>query len=161
MRDRLPEPGKENRVRITQDDGKIVEGVLSYADGATVQGSAYCKANVLPDDLCDALGLDRSSSEPKDALAVLGRITFNKAYTIPSKGNILRKEYITPRSQSAAPMAAVTTGGYALFGGGSGNSAIVDAYNTALTRTTATPLSTGRYSMGAAAVGNYALFAGS
>lgn len=71
MRDRLPEPGKENRVRITQDDGKIVEGVLSYADGATVQGSAYCKANVLPDEVCDALGVDGVTAEPKDALYAL------------------------------------------------------------------------------------------
>lgn len=71
MYDRLPAPGKENRVRITQDDGKIVEGVLSYADGATVQGSAYCKANVLPDEVCDALGIDRVTAEPKDALTAL------------------------------------------------------------------------------------------
>ena len=71
MYDRLPAPGKENRVRITQDDGNIVEGVLSYADDATVQGSAYCKANVLPDEVCAALGLDGDTAEPKDALAVL------------------------------------------------------------------------------------------
>lgn len=32
MRDRLPELGKENRIRITMDDGQAIEGVLSYAD---------------------------------------------------------------------------------------------------------------------------------
>lgn len=67
MRDRVPTPGKENRVRITQDDGQIVEGVLSYADDATQEGSAYSKANVLPDDVCAELGLDSDTAEPKDA----------------------------------------------------------------------------------------------
>lgn len=67
MRDRVPSPGKENRVRITQDDGHIVEGVLSYADDATQEGSAYNKANVLPDDVCATLGLNSDTAEPKDA----------------------------------------------------------------------------------------------
>lgn len=67
MYDRLPTPGKENRVRITQDDGTIVEGVLSYADDATQEGSHYTKGNVLPDDVCGILGIDPDTSEPKDA----------------------------------------------------------------------------------------------
>lgn len=67
MRDRLPTPGKENRVRITQDNGQVVEGTLAYADGATQEGSAYNKANVLPDDVCGILGIDPVTSEPKDA----------------------------------------------------------------------------------------------
>ena len=45
MRDRLPTPGKENRVRITLDNGQVVEGVLSYADDATQEGSTYTKGN--------------------------------------------------------------------------------------------------------------------
>ena len=57
MYDRLPAPGKENRVRITQDNGQIIEGVLSYADEATQEGSPYTKGNVLPDDVCDILVL--------------------------------------------------------------------------------------------------------
>lgn len=71
MRDRLPTPGKENRVKITQDNGQIVEGVLSYADDATQEGSTYTKGNVLPDSLCDTLGIDPESSEPKDAFLAL------------------------------------------------------------------------------------------
>ena len=67
MRDRVPTPGKENRVKITQDDGTIVEGVLSYADDATQEGSPYTKGNVLPDDVCGILGIDPVTSEPKDA----------------------------------------------------------------------------------------------
>lgn len=67
MRDRVPAPGKANRVKITLDSGQVVEGVLSYADDATQEGSAYNKANVLPDDVCNDLGIDPTTSEPKDA----------------------------------------------------------------------------------------------
>lgn len=67
MRDRLPELGKEGRVRLTLDSGEVIEGVLSFADNAVQSGSIYNKANVLPDDVCDALGIDRQESEPKDA----------------------------------------------------------------------------------------------
>lgn len=66
MQDRVPAPGKENRVRIRLDDGQSIEGVLEYADEPSVQGSAYNKANVLPDDVCTALGVP-TSAEPKDA----------------------------------------------------------------------------------------------
>lgn len=86
MRDRLSAPGKEGRVRFNSDnykpptlslddDGHLVvnyeseqiEGVLEHADDASVEGSVYCKANVLPDALCDTLGIDRVESELKDA----------------------------------------------------------------------------------------------
>ena len=60
-------------MKITQDDGTVVEGVLSYADDATQEGSAYTKGNVLPDDVCNAYNIDKVTSEPKDAfLAVPG-----------------------------------------------------------------------------------------
>ena len=49
--------------------------------------------------------------------------------------------------------------GYALFGGGS-ESAVVDAYDTNLTRTTPTGLSRGRSVLAATTVGGYALFGG-
>lgn len=70
MRDRIPTPGKANRVKITKDDGTVIEGVLSYADDATQEGSAYNKANVLPDDVCATLRLT-GDPEPKDAFLVL------------------------------------------------------------------------------------------
>lgn len=91
MQDRVPTPGKENRVRIRLDDGQTIEGVFEYADEASVQGSAYNKANVLPDDVCTALGLP-TSIEPKDAFAALNkkggwteleRITTSKTWTVP------------------------------------------------------------------------------
>lgn len=40
------------------------------ADGVAVVGSAYNKANVLPDDVCNALGIS-TISEPKDAFIAL------------------------------------------------------------------------------------------
>ena len=45
--------------------------------GITQLGSAYSKANVLPDDVCAALGLDDSMAEPKDAFALLSVLAKN------------------------------------------------------------------------------------
>lgn len=92
MQDRVPTPGKENRVRIRLDDGQTIEGVFEYADEAIVQGSAYNKENVLPDDVCTALGID-TSAEPKDAFnqlsnsikpyKLLEKITSSKRWVCP------------------------------------------------------------------------------
>jgi hypothetical protein len=103
MRDRLPQPGKEGRVKITQDNGQIVEGVLSYADDATVQGSVYSKGNVLPDSVCDALGIDRVTSEPKDALYQL----WLRSY--PPKGAC--KVVIRAYNLDGSPMVGATVTG--------------------------------------------------
>ena len=67
MYDRIPSPGKENRVSITQDNGQVITGVLAYADDATQEGSAYTKGNVLPDEVCQELSIDPETSEPQDA----------------------------------------------------------------------------------------------
>lgn len=72
MYDRIPSPGKENRVSITQDNGQVITGVLAYADDATQEGSAYTKGNVLPDDVCMLMNLDPDPSEPDDAFRYLG-----------------------------------------------------------------------------------------
>ncbi len=74
MRDRLPELGKANRIRITMDDGQAIEGVLSYADNARQEGSVYSKGNVLPDAVCIALGLNTDTAEPKDAFEMLAAL---------------------------------------------------------------------------------------
>ena len=74
MRDRLPELGKANRIRITMDDGQVIEGVLSYADNASQDGSVYSKGNVLPDAVCVALGLNTDTAEPKDAFEMLAAL---------------------------------------------------------------------------------------
>lgn len=41
VQNRLPEPGKENRVSITPDSGSPLEGVLAYADDATQEGTFW------------------------------------------------------------------------------------------------------------------------
>ena len=66
-------------------------------------------------------------------------------------------------SEARYNIAATTVRNYALFGGGSitnGYSAVVDAYNTSLVRSTPTALSKGRDILAATTVGNYALFGG-
>ena len=66
-------------------------------------------------------------------------------------------------SEARYNIAATTVGNYALFGGGSitnGRSAVVDAYNTSLVRSTPTALSEARDILAATTVGNYALFGG-
>lgn len=42
-------------------------------DGIDTQGSAYNKANVLPDEVCTSLGIP-TSSEPKDAFSKVGNV---------------------------------------------------------------------------------------
>ena len=75
----------------------------------------------------------------------------------------------TPLSAAREAPAATHIGGYALFGGGrdndttgdgSGLSAVVDAYDTSLNRTTPTPLSVAIEHLAATHIGNYALFGG-
>lgn len=90
MRDRVPTPGRENRVKITQDDGTVVSGVLEYDDQATQEGSPYTKGNVLPDDVCQLMSLDVISSEPDDAfryLALMQADVYGKiVVTVTSNG---------------------------------------------------------------------------
>lgn len=86
MKDRIPAPGKANRVRITRDDGQAVEGTLSYVDDAIQAGSRYTKQNVLPDDVCDALNIDRGGAEPKDAFNACWAVGDVKTTTRASLG---------------------------------------------------------------------------
>lgn len=162
MKDRIPEPGKENRVRIRQDNGQIVEGVLEYADNASRAGSTYCRANVLPDSVCDYLGLSRESAEPKDAFAKLeiAKITFNNFST----GNTLQKKSSpTSLSTPRVSMAAATIGNHALFAGGNKVFTFydnVDGYTESLTRKVVTALSQKRCNLAATVANGSALFAG-
>ena len=80
----------------------------------------------------------------------------------------LTKTTALPLSQAREDLVATTlavTGGpvYALFGGGYNNgdaSAVVDAYESRLTKTTLTPLTEGRFHLAAPTVGEYALVGG-
>ena len=83
----------------------------------------------------------------------------------------------TSLSQARGGLAAAAVGGYMLFAGGDSYatpngvhqvsnyqprtpSAVVDAFNASLTRTTATSLSVARYDLAATTIGGYALFGG-
>lgn len=54
---------------------------LNTAGIITQTPSAYSKANVLPDDVCTALGIDSVTSEPKDAFLANRKYTQNKIST--------------------------------------------------------------------------------
>lgn len=160
MQDRLPAPGKANRIKITLDDGNAIEGVLSYADDANQQGSAYNKANVLPDEVCNALGI-ATTSEPKDAfLANQQAVFLDGFYNRQRPEQIENAEPISPTRGSTV---AAAVGNYALFGGGSYSAVAwdnVDTYNTQLIHGTAADLSETKYGLAATNVGDYALFGG-
>jgi hypothetical protein len=55
---------------VTNADGTVT---LTRADEPIVEGSLINKANVLPDDACNIMGIP-TTSEPKDAFVNLGRI---------------------------------------------------------------------------------------
>lgn len=114
MQDRVPTPGKENRVRIRLDDGRTIEGVLEYADEPSVQGSAYNKASVLPDELCSKLGIPTTTAEPKDAFSILNNAGWKEYKRITSSGN-----FIVP--DDVYRIAAII-----ISGGGSGGSIVSD-----------------------------------
>ena len=74
-------------------------------------------------------------------------------------GPYILSEAPTNLSQARESLAATSIGNYALFGGGY-KSAVVDAYDTSLVRTTPTPLSKAKTYLAATSIGNYALFGG-
>lgn len=82
------------------------------ADGVAVVGSAYNKANVLPDDLCSKLGIPTTTAEPKDAFSILNNAGWKEYQRITSSGN-----FIVP--DDVYRIAAII-----ISGGGSGGSRI-------------------------------------
>lgn len=92
--------------------------------------------------------------------ALFGANTYMNAYNTS-----LTRTTATALSTSRSSLAGASIGGYALFGGGMGNSSmssysVVDAYNASLTRSTPTALSANRMRLSAVTVGGHALFVG-
>ena len=90
MTDRVPtHPG---RVRLVPVAGQDNLYDLVRADDAITEGMPLCKATLLPDSVCDALGIDREESTPADALlaipAVLGKALLS-IQLLTSSGNPL------------------------------------------------------------------------
>lgn len=73
MKDRVP--GKPGRVELRYDDGTKVQVTMARADEPVEEGTPLCKATLLSDDVCDALGIDRVESTPSDALLAVPRYT--------------------------------------------------------------------------------------
>lgn len=90
MRDRVPtHPG---RVRLVPVAGQDNLYDLVRADDAITEGMPLCKATLLPDSVCDVLGIDRDASTPADALAIL-----------PSKAPLASPSFTgTPRAPTPA-----------------------------------------------------------
>lgn len=86
MKDRVPKyPG---RVIITPT-GKANEYDIVRADEAAEAGTPLCKETLLPDSLCDALGIDREGATPADALAACDAFWDNYRITrtfVPGNG---------------------------------------------------------------------------
>ena len=80
MRDRVPTyPG---RVTLVPVPGQENTFDMVRADEPIEPGSIWNKANVLPDEVCDALGVDRVTAEPKDALTALKSYTDTAAQKV-------------------------------------------------------------------------------
>lgn len=78
MKDRVPTPGKEGRVRLRQDNGQILEGVLEMADEPLEIGTPLTKATLLQDATAAILGLTGDPTV-NDALLALLLVTRNMA----------------------------------------------------------------------------------
>lgn len=99
MKDRLAKhPG---RVKLTPVPGQENTYDLVRADEPAETGMPLCKETLLPDGLCDTLGLDRTTSEPKDALQalydraeMLPAYTYEKGETLSLVSNFSGCEYL-------------------------------------------------------------------
>ncbi len=87
------------------------------AEGVAVVGSAYNKANVLPDDVCAVLGVP-TSAEPKDAFSKLANA--NRAYKLLEK--------ITTSKQWTCPDGVFCITALIVGGGGGGGAVKEDIY---------------------------------
>lgn len=70
------------RYGIYDENGTLLRyEYIKLEDEATVEGSIYNRANVLPDDVCEKLNIS-NLSEPKDAfLAMKKQVATHKAST--------------------------------------------------------------------------------
>ena len=100
-------------------------------------------------------------AEYASAVVNVDYTTVNFSLSEPIKRTTTSFNYAR-RKLAATTVAPAGGSGYALFGGGvgSGDSAVVDAYDTNLERTTPSTLSQARYGLAATTVGDYALFGG-
>ena len=86
-------------------------------DGIATQGSAYNKANVLPDSVCTSMGI-ATNSEPKDA--------FNKLQSLSMKYRLLEK--VTTSKNWICPQGVILITAILVGGGGGGSGCVKNEF---------------------------------
>ncbi len=73
MKNRIPYPGQEGRIKLTfEDDGSVRHAIAEMADNPIEEGTELNKANLLSDDTSRLIGIDPSEDPtPDNALQVL------------------------------------------------------------------------------------------
>lgn len=147
----------------------------SHQSGWTNSSVVYAFNSSLTRSTPTALSVARyylSATTVGDYALFGGGYVYNSADSavVDAYNTSLTRSTPTALSKARRALAATSVGTYALFGGGitasgsievSGtNSAVVDAYDISLTRTTPTALNTARQFLAATSIGNYALFGG-
>lgn len=143
-------------------------GTLSYGQCTTLNGTRPCFTLPATTDVTNGLvtgaeaGIKEVARRIRKAYIGIGGV----ARPCFSGGKLAYYGTITPLSLARNGPCAATVGNHALFAGGvdtsstSSSADVVDAYDSALTRTTPTALSLARYNHAATTIGNYALFGG-
>lgn len=70
MKNRIPTPGKEGRVKITQDNGQIIEGKLEMADDPIETGTPFAVETMLQNETAEFIGLT-PDAVPDDAFRAI------------------------------------------------------------------------------------------
>ena len=108
MKDRVPTPGQEGRVKITPESGGAAYyAKIEMADNPTQLGDEPVKANLLPDAVATALGLT-GNPQVKDALMRVAPWRLLQAYTVAGSYTFTVPEGITE------------LGAFVIGGGGAG-----------------------------------------
>lgn len=70
MKNRIPTPGKEGRVKITQDNGQIIEGKLEMHDDPIESGTPFAVETMLQNETAEFIGLT-PDAVPDDAFRAI------------------------------------------------------------------------------------------
>ena len=93
MKDRVPTPGQEGRVKITPESGGAAYyAKLEMADNPIQVGDEPIKANLLPDDVATALGLT-GNPQVKDALEKIKTLVDTAQTTASGRAQIATGSY--------------------------------------------------------------------